>query len=549
MKHLTLSLFVLALIAAVFIFSPTAPAQGFSRVQADYDEYARLFKIEREPSLSPDPKTGNPRWRAMYRNHRWAEYATGGEFREPMNAAQTLVGIYLTQHVDHQLTHHIENIIFNKAILSAQLAERVTLDRISSYWQRATEGSDQGLLDPTLQEYMNAGDEEWYTYDELDRMAIQRRDIDRMARTRMINPQVIANRYRVEIRSVQNLFDHDETGWVPTYYFMREKFLVLDQLADSFTFNWDSEKREAELNKRRESIDPALRSRIEREVRDQFLPLRNQAAGLPATVGLGMGGGGSPSDSGSDSEYSSGSDSSYEDGGFGGGFAMPSMRTGLTPEQIDEQEQQALERRLRDAVEDELRRKELREMAYKYVVGVYESSDYHLRDLRKIQRYYRNAAEAGDPIAQYHLALFLRFLGDVVDPFTDQADNIAESTKLLSELRQHEAVKERVEKLTAQLAREETVAARRLDNMTRKIEALIKVENDKIDLFNEVLTRVRERISSTGGIINRSGSGTGGGGGNSGSGGGARSGGGGSNRSGGSSSSSDESGGSSRSSP
>ena len=522
MKRLTLSLSLCAFVAVVFFSAPSAPAQerlggGFGLVQADYDEYARLFQRGQEPNLSP---VGNSRWRALYRNHRWSDYAAGGEFREPMLAAQTLMGIYLTEHVDHQLSHHIQSIIFHKAQISARLAERITLDRIAMYWERATSGSDEGLHDPILIDRMDlAGGDDFYTEEELDRMAIQRRDIDRMTREKMINRNALERRYQVEIRSVENLFDHGESGWVPRYYFMREKFLVLNALADSFTFNWDNERREEELEKRKENIEPSLRSRIEREVRDEFLPLRNAARGVPTMGGMGgpgMGGAGGPSMDGFDSF---GGDMGGEFGGMDSSMMgmMTPASTGMSEQQIEELAQETLQRRLTDAVEDELRRKELRELAYKYVVGVYESSDYHLRTLRQIHRYFRNAADAGDPIAQYHLALFLRFLGEVVDPFTDPADHRAESDKLLSELGQQGTMQRRVEMLGTQLAREESIAPRRMSNMTRKIEALVKVENDKIDLFDEVLMRVRERISSGGGVSGRTG-GMGGMGGSSGGG-------------------------------
>ena len=524
MKRLMFSIALFAFIAVGFLSIPPAPAQerqggGFGLVQADYEEYARLFQRGREPSLSPHPVSGNPRWRALYRNHRWAEFAEGGEFREPMLAAQTLVGIYLVQHVDHQLTHHIQSIILSRSQISARLAERITLDRIADYWESVTTGSDESLHDPVLQDRMGAaGGDDFYTDEELDRMARQRRDIDRMARERMIPRNALATRYQMEIRSVENLFDHGESGWVPTYYFMGEKFRVLDELAASFTFNWDSERREAELAKRAENIDPVLQRRIEREVRDQFLPLRNAARGVPAAGGSSMPGMG-------------GLDNTFGGGGFeemGGEFGgmdpsmmgmMSSMSTGsgMSEQQIEELEQNERERRLRDAVEDDLRRQELRERAYKYVVGVYESSDYHLRTLRRIYRYFRNAADAGDPIAQYHLALFLRFLGEIVDPFADPADHIAESNKLLSELRTQGAIQGRMEALSSQLAREESIAPRRMNSMTRKLEALVNVENDKIDRFDEVLMRVRARISSGSGVSGRMGGSGGMGGGSSGS--------------------------------
>ena len=190
-------------------------------------------------------------------------------------------------------------------------------------------------------------------------------------------------------------------------------------------------------------------------------------------------------------------------------MGMGSMQGGMSEQDIEEAEQREIERRLELEVQDELARRQLRERAYKYVVGVYESSDYHLRMLRLIHRYFQNAAEAGDPIAQYHLALFLRFLGEIVDPFTDPAEHRYASEEWLRRAALSDITRNRVEALNAQLAREETIAARRFANMTRKVEALVRVENDKIDMFDEVLIRVRERISSGTGSSGRGGMGGG----------------------------------------
>ena len=504
MKRLALSLSLFAFVAVVFLLVSSAPAQqnrlggGFGLVQADYENYARLFRQEREPNMSPAGGAGSDRWRALRRNNRWSDFAAGGEFREPMLSAQTLEGIFQLEHVDHRLTHHISSIIFSRFHISARLAERITLDRIANYWATTD--------DPVIQRRLDeVGGDDFFSEEEIWRMQMQRRDLDVMTRSRMINRNALSARHQIELRSIENVFDHGETGWVARYYFMREKFLVLDALADSFTFNWDSERLEAELAAMQENIAPALRREVEREVREEFLPLRNAARGLPATMGMGgfdsFGGGGFDS-----------FDGSYDDGSGG---MMPSAammgmmgatQGGMSEQEIEEEEQRTIADRLRDAVEDEMRRRQLRERAYRFVVGVYESSDYHLRTLRQIHRYFQNAAETGDPIAQYHLALFLRFLGDIVDPFTDPAEHRYNSEEWLRRAALSDITRNRVEALNAQLAREEAIAARRFANMTRKIETLIRVENDKIDMFDEVLIGVRDRIASGTGTSGRTGS-------------------------------------------
>ena len=530
MTRLTLSLSLFAFIAIVFFSAPSAPAQsggGFGLVQSNYDDYARLFKMGKEPNLSP---IGNQRWRALYRNNRWQDYATGGEFREPMLAAQTLMGIYLVQHVDHQLTYQIENIIWNKAYLSASLAERITLDQIAMYWETNT--------DPLLEAKRDAvgqGDS-FYSEDEIYRLQLQRRDLDVIARTRIINPNSISRGMKSEVQAVRNLFDHGERGDVPLYYFMREKFAVLDALAASFTFNWDLEKREAEIERMMQNPD------LEREVRAEVRTAMAAAAQRRSTAASSSPSGGSPysSDYGS-SEYDSGSSdsgsSSDEFGGSGGpaipdwaqGALLAAQAGGMTESEKQEQEQKAVDEALRPAAEAKLKILENRQNAYKYVVGVYESTDFHLGTLRKIERYFRNAAEVGDPIAQYHYALFMRYLGDIVYPYESEDGNdvLYRSEELLRQAEEKPDMKKRVENLKERLAIEETRKARRDSEKEKKIAALVKVENDKIDMFDTVLLSVRERISSgnntggRGGMNSMMGGGTSGGygsGGNSGTG-------------------------------
>jgi len=147
--------------------------------------------------------------------------------------------------------------------------------------------------------------------------------------------------------------------------------------------------------------------------------------------------------------------------------------------------------------------RELRESAYKYVVGVYQGKDFHLGNLRRIHRYFRAGAEKGDPIAQYHLALFLYYLGDIVDPFSDAATLLSEANRLMAEAEKSDVTKDRVRLLREQLAIEARLESRRAASMQQKITALYKVENDKIDMFNIVLMGVRERIRSGTGVGSR----------------------------------------------
>ena len=518
MKRTTffLSLSVFAMV--VFLFVPSVPGQGeistrpgLGLVQSDYDNYARLFKSGFEPNLSPATSgnnIGNERWRALYRSHRWAEHAAGGEFREPMLAAQTLMGIYKTQNIDHRLSYQIETIIMNKAYMGASLAERIVLDRMVDYWTRATSDENSATYDPELKQKLDAvaeGDEFFSEY-ELEMLAIQKRDIDRIARTRIVNPRGISIAMQAEVRSVRNLFDQGESykNWVLTYYFMREKFDILDALADRFTFNWDEKRKATEVQTMMSEAltDPVLRANVEVAVRLEAAASERQAATAATSSDSGM----------SDSESSSGE--TYDE--YGEPIVAQTRAPAMSAQEmalLAEQQRMAKETDIQQKINARLvseavanfRQRELRESAYQYIFGVYESTQFHLGELRTIHRYFSNAAAAGDPIAQYHLSLFLKYLGEIVDPFTDEATRESEIERLWAAAELSDITKGRVEKLREQIATEVRLKTRRAQVMEARLESLWKVENDKIDLFNTVLMGVRERISSGSGVGGRMG--------------------------------------------
>ena len=480
MKRLILFLSLSALIAVVYFSAPSVLAQGagllradrFGLIQKDYDEYAALFKNGKEPNLSPSD-AGNERWRTLYRNHRWAEFAEGDDFNDPIPAAQTLMGIYLMQHVDHRLSYQIETIIWNKAYLSGSLAERITLDTISSYWSRSK--------DPVLEEKVDSVGEgdDFYAEHELERLALQRRDIDVIARGRLINPHSISNAMRSEVQVVRNLFDHGESyrNWVLTYYFMREKFDILDKLADSFTFNWSPKRRADALQE--------LRERDEIRMQAQARAEAIVAADIRA--------------SNTEIEITSSDSHSNIHTGVSTSETTSTIRPGSVGYSMDDVP--AMTDQLVPALAAEsLRNQELRENAYKYVVGVYESTAFHLGTLRKIHRYFEKAAATGDPIAQYHLAVFLKYLGDIVDPLEDAGTRTSRINKLLAEAEASDLAKKRVEDLNDKLALEVRLAGRRTENKDERVKALRKVEDDKIDLFDTVLLGVRQRISEGTGV-------------------------------------------------
>jgi len=166
---------------------------------------------------------------------------------------------------------------------------------------------------------------------------------------------------------------------------------------------------------------------------------------------------------------------------------------------LGESSEEDKEKEFRDYVESELKKREYREKAYKYIVGVYESSDFFLSELRKIRRYFEETADQGDPIAQFHLALFLRYLGEFVDPEVDESSRIYASEEWLDKVAgTSPELKKRVEVLREQIAAEDEKQERRITDRAQKLLALIKVENGKLDQFDTVLMSVLENIKDSG---------------------------------------------------
>jgi len=462
----------------MFLSVPSAPAQerqggGFGLIQTDYDNYARLFREGREPSLSPDPDTGSPRWRALYRNHRWADFAAGGEFREPMLAAQTLMGIYLVEHVDHRLSYQIDTIILAKPLLNRTMAESVVLDRLSIFMNN----------NPEIRERAATGGMTFYSEREIERIA---RDIDPLVRRRITAG--VPRNVRSEVVNIQNMFRQRERGWIATYRFMREKMLVLDGVRNAFevSTNWAPGQREEVLRGLMEG------SAVQRMVEEQIRDIRRANAGVAGARGnIAAGGGVGMWGDGGDMWGDGGDMWGGEEGGpmplpFGG---APQI-AGMTEEEIEELREELT----RSTAEGIISEMDSRSSVHKYIVGVYQSTDYHLDTLFTIHDYLHRAANAGDPIAQYHLALFLRFLGDFIG--IDPAEALSENQRWLHRASLSDVTRDRVRQLNEQLAAEAGRAERLAQSRQERIGTLVRVEHEKIDLIHEVLTKIADRAGT-----------------------------------------------------
>ena len=478
MFRFTLSTSVL--MTAMSLFTASASAQGFGSVQIqnDYNRYAQLFKAGREPDLSP---TGSDTWRKLYRDHNWKGYAEGTEHREPLLAAQVLMGIYLIQHVDHQLSYTIENIILDKPLLTRLLAETVTLDRIAAYMSRSNQGT-QNVDQGSRAQGSGASGLTFYTEDVIKKLA---EEIDPVARKKMVAG--VSRNFRAEVIDIQNLFRQREKGWITTYLFMREKFLVLDALRDMFipVSSRAAEKREEILKLLMESDE--VKWQVEARIRDI---LRGPRGSGNARAGNNVVGGNviiMPGDDGDD----------WIDGQPGG---EQRRGDGMNEEEIEK----LRETLTREISEDIIKSKDARSIAHKYIVGVYQSSGYHLETLHTIYSYYRQAAEQGCPMAQYHLALFLMYLGEfVLIDDEDKNDAIHDVFKCLNQAAMTDLARKRVEELRDEHAAEIRRAESRAEKMNEKIRVLVQIENEKIDMIHEVLIKIAERVGKADAIAAR----------------------------------------------
>jgi hypothetical protein len=181
-------------------------------------------------------------------------------------------------------------------------------------------------------------------------------------------------------------------------------------------------------------------------------------------------------------------------GMMGGGMMGGGMRA---PEPPTEKE---IDEEVKKLAEEKLKWIESQHKAYRYIVGVYQSSDYHMETLQKIYQYYQDAANEGDPIAQYHLALFIRYLGDIVDPFEYPGTDECESAykKWLEKARMSDMARERVEKLEEQITEATNKKERRDTRKIEKLVALKTVEDEKLEMYDDILIRVRARIGGGG---------------------------------------------------
>jgi hypothetical protein len=335
------------------------------------------------------------------------------------------------------------------------------------------------------------------------------RDIDKMVRQKLVSPSTIMRGYESEIRSVQNLF-LGETGWVATYRRMREKFDVLNDLEKSFEFGLNEDDPRwndaVERMKEKPSVIREAKARAEKVVMG--------SAARTVTGGGGTGYGTVyPDPSGYD--YQSSGSNSYPSvspvpSGGSGGMVMPVPQQGYnqsySPPQVvfDEKELKTVEEsfleELAEEASDKLKERAARHSAYKGVVGSYQSSEYHLVTLREIYSYYSKAAQS-DPIAQVHLALFLRYLGDFLPELSEEEKSPSRIEGLLRAAEQSDIAKAQVAEIRKQLVAEGDFEKKRKrdEAFQAKYARLLRLEDEKLDMIDEVLVRISQRQGAGGG--------------------------------------------------
>ena len=482
------SLFVF--IAVTFFSMVSVSAQGAGLIQSDYERYAQLFALGKEPNLSHHPTEGSADWRKRYRDHRWSEYADESEKHDPILGAQVLMGIYLTQFVDHDLSSQIDNIILSKSSMSIALAENIMLSRIELYFRNNQIGVKPiTLKTPVIKQvsfvldsptswsktwkktYAVSQRTSFYSEREIEKIDKIVPNIFEVARKKVTNIQALPNKMRSEVVSTQNMFIPEYKGWAEKYISMREKLYILDELAEHFPFNWSKSEREDRVKETDLWTNKTVLKSVEKKLREEKLKLMKEKLGYD-----------------------------IEEDEIRTKRRLEGDRVVNSEKLLSDADESYLELRqqylLEEAVNEYWERVEDRYNAYKYIIGIYQSSDYYKVTLQKIYHYFLAAAEQGDPIAQYHLALFLKYLGDLVTTDFDNVTTEKNVQKWLNEAaNRSDWAKQRVEDLKEQIARADARTEIRKDQTKQKIEALIKIEEDKIDMVEEVLQIVQKHFS------------------------------------------------------
>jgi hypothetical protein len=376
----------------------------------------------------PDFST-NTSWRGMYVRNDWKRYADGTEFKDPLPEAQVLMGIYLLATVDRALNYEIQNIVLEKGLLSATLSETIVLDQIAVWMEK------DPIFSGTATKTTAEGEENsFYAEGELvGDFRVSRFEMERLMRKRMTSG--VPHSARTESIAILQLFSPEIAGgWGAQYRVIREKISALDTLADSFAFHWSKERKEEELQRLMD--DAGVQKKAEQRVR---LEIETRSENM-----------------------------------------------------IAEEVQEIKGRHLQAVAKEELEKIVAKHTAHKYLIGIYKGMDYHKRDLEKIYHHYLGAANQGNPIAQYHLALFLVYFGDILDMKKEDVQQGSESW--LEKAYSSDLTRERVVALKTQLLTESEKIEKRKEDTGRKIETLIRLEHERIDMIDNVLIQVAKRV-------------------------------------------------------
>ena len=405
----------------LIVFFSTLTTLAQDTIDGDYSRYVRLFTAGKEPDVAADVS-----WRSAYSRHEWVRYADGTEFRNPLPEAQVLMGLYMLGTVNKKLNYEIEQIVLEKALLSQTFSETIVLDQIVAEMEK----------DPIFKDPIFAGADGIQIRSDGELVGDFRGirfNVEKQLRQRMTSG--VPRKLMIENRAIVNLFRPDiEEGWAAQYRAIREQISVLDELADSFAFNWNADRKEEELLRLMENTyvkrDAEERAKLEIEARPK----------------------------------------------------------NLNAEEIME----IKGRKLQEVAEEELEKIVAKHTAFKYMVGVYQGMDYHVRDLKKIYRYYFDAANQGNPIAQYHIALFLVYFGDVLDIKEDRIKEMSQNC--LEKAYHSDLARERVVELRDQLLAEDKKIEKRNEDTRKKIETLVRLEHERIDMVENVCIQMAKRI-------------------------------------------------------
>ena len=130
--------------------------------------------------------------------------------------------------------------------------------------------------------------------------------------------------------------------------------------------------------------------------------------------------------------------------------------------------------------------------AHRHILGIQQGRELYQRDLEDIYRYYLDAANQGNPVAMYHIIYFLVHFGDILG--LNEQEILRELEGWRERALTSDLTRDRIVELSRRLAREEADRERREEEAARRIETLVRLAQDRMDMIDNIVIQQAKRI-------------------------------------------------------